>query len=246
MKLPPERATALLSTVPTAFGIGADELLLAALSLAVAAQTRPGEAGSSGMVVAVQAHGRQEQVVDHLDLSRTVGWMAEIFPFLLERTADDGAAFGECAVDAAVARVRALMAQIPDGGTDYSMLRFLNPRTAPILSAAPMPTIYLNYVGRLTRGEVADWSVAAEDSELFADWNADVPDPFPLSLIVRTVDGPDGPELSARWSSGPDGPGAAVVGSLVAAWLRALDALAARAAHLGAATSPATASAGRN
>ncbi len=184
VKLPPERATALLSTVPTAFGIGADELLLAALSLAVAAQTRPGEAGSSGMVVAVQAHGRQEQVVDHLDLSRTVGWMAEIFPFLLERTADDGAAFGECAVDAAVARVRALMAQIPDGGTDYSMLRFLNPRTAPILSAAPMPTIYLNYVGRLTRGEVADWSVAAEDSELFADWNADVPDPFPLSLIV--------------------------------------------------------------
>ncbi|WP_255649428.1 condensation domain-containing protein [Frankia sp. ArI3] len=245
VSLPPERAAALLSTVPAAFGIGVGELLLAALSLAVADQTRPGEGGAAGMVVAVQAHGRQEQIVDQQDLSRTVGWMAEIFPFLLERTADDGAAFGEFAVDAAVARVRALLAQLPDGGTDYSMLRFLNPRTAPHLSAAPTPTIYLNYVGRLSRGEVADWSVAAEDEALFADWNADSPDPFPLSLIVRVVDGPDGPELSARWSSGPDGPGAVVVGNLAAAWLRALAALAARAAHPGAAKHPAVASAGR-
>ncbi|WP_462203464.1 condensation domain-containing protein, partial [Frankia sp. CcWB3] len=233
VSVPPERAAALLSTVPATFGVGVDELLLAALSLAVADQTRPGAAGSSGMVVAVQAHGRQEQIVDHLDLSRTVGWMAEIYPFLLEWPADDGAAFGAWAVDAAVARVRELMTQIPDGGTDYSMLRFLNPRTAPVLSAAPLPTIYLNYVGRLARGEVADWSVAAEDEELFADWNAEAPDPFPLSLIVRALDGPGGPELSARWTAGPDGPGAAVVGNLAAAWLRALDALAARAAHRG-------------
>ncbi len=233
VSLPPERAAPMLSTVPAAFGVGVDELLLAALSLALADQTHPNGAGSSAMVAAVQAHGRQEQVVGDLDLSRTVGWLAEIFPFLLERAPDDGAVLGDRCVDATVARVHALMGEIPDGGTDYSMLRYLDPRTAPLLAAAPPPTVYLNYVGRLTRGEVTDWSVAAEDEELFADWNAEAPDPFPLSLIVRAVDGPGGPELGARWSVGPDGPPAAVLRGLADSWTRALDALAARAARLG-------------
>ncbi|MBL7625053.1 condensation domain-containing protein, partial [Frankia sp. AgB1.8] len=238
--LPPARATSMLSTVPAAFGVGVDELLLAALSLAVAEQTGPGPAGT---LVAVQAHGRQEHVVDDQDLSRTVGWLAEIFPFLLEHPAEDGAAPGERSLDATVARIHALMAEIPDGGTDYSMLRFLNPRTAPLLATAPAPTVYLNYVGRLTRGGTADWAVAEEDEELFADWNSDQPDPFALSVIVRVVDGPAGPELTARWTSGPDGPAGPVVTGLAAGWLRALDALAARAARLG---SPEPAAAGHS
>ncbi|MCM3886205.1 condensation domain-containing protein, partial [Frankia sp. R82] len=230
VSVPPARATALLSTVPAALGIGVDELLLAALSLAVAEQTRPDATGRSGLVVAMQAHGRQEHLVDDADLTRTVGWLAEIHPFLLERS---GADDGDENLDGTVARVRALMAQIPDGGTDYSMLRYLNPRTAPQLATAAAPTIYLNYVGRLTRGQVTDWSVAAEDEALFADWNADQPDPFPLSLIVRVLDGPDGPELTARWTTGDGAPPAAVVSALAAAWQRALDALADRAGRLG-------------
>ncbi|SNQ46986.1 hypothetical protein FRACA_1650012 [Frankia canadensis] len=237
VSLPPERAAGLLSTVPAVFGIGVDELLLAALSLAVG-DRQEGD-GAGGVLVAVQAHGRQEYVVEDRDLSRTVGWLAEVHPFLLERGAvdegadgRDGDGYSDRGVDAAVARVRALMAEIPDGGTEFSMLRFLNPRTAPILAAAPTPTVYLNYVGRLGRGEQTDWSVAAEDEELFADWNADVPDPFGLSVIVRVLDGPHGPELTARWSSGPDGPPAAVVRDLAAAWTRALSALAARAARV--------------
>ncbi|MCL9797860.1 hypothetical protein, partial [Frankia sp. AgKG'84/4] len=240
VSLPPQRAAALLSTVPAALGVGVDELLLAALSLAVADQAghvehaeRSAE-GTAGLVVAVQAHGRQEQVVGDVDLSRTVGWLAEVFPFLLEWAPGDGDPFAERSVDAAVARVRALMARIPTGGTDYSMVRHLNPRTAPLLAATPTPAIYLNYVGRLTRGRVSDWSVAAEDEELFADWNADQPEPFPLSLIVRVLDGPDGPELTARFSRAPDGPSGAVLHGLAAAWQRALSALAARATRAGA------------
>ncbi|WP_045875184.1 non-ribosomal peptide synthetase [Pseudofrankia sp. DC12] len=241
VSLPPARAAALLSTVPAAFGVGVDELLLAALSVAVAEQAGP---GPSGTVVAVQAHGRQEHVVDDQDLSRTVGWLAEIFPFLLEHAAGDGAPLGDRSLDAAVARVHALMERIPEGGTDYSMLRFLNPHTAPLLAAAPLPTVYLNYVGRLTRGEIADWTVAEEDEELFADWNSDQPDPFALNVIVRVVDGPAGPELTARWTSGPAGPAGPVVAGLAAGWHRALDALAARAARLGPPTPAAAAGRG--
>ncbi|MBL7513415.1 non-ribosomal peptide synthetase, partial [Frankia nepalensis] len=273
------RAADLLAAVPAAFGARVDEVLLTALSLAVAdcrrrwlAGQASDEPGVSGVLVALQGHGRHEHLVDDLDLSRTVGWFAEVVPVWLGHDAVElgsapasagGASRGDAftgaavqdrlapdqagpdhagparvgpdhaALAAAVARTRALLAAVPDGGTGYSLLRYLNPRTAPVLAAAGRPAVYLNYEGRLTRPRPGDWDVAAEDEALFADWNADRPDPFGLTVLVRALDRADGTELVARWSSGPGGPPAAAVRELASAWVRALDALRAAAGVAG-------------
>ncbi|WP_239396812.1 condensation domain-containing protein, partial [Frankia sp. CiP3] len=254
-------AAALLSSVPAAFDAGVDELLLTALSLAIADCRRRWCGGDpTGVLVAVEGHGRQEQVVDDLDLSRTVGWFAEVFPICLEhdpidletcaagfavhrgaRPGDAGlgdAGLGDArgvasALDAAVSATRVRMAAIPDGGTGYNLLRHLNPRTAPVLATARQPDIYFNYEGRLARPEPVDWAVAAEDETLFAGWNEDRPDPFALSVIVRAVDRADGPELIARWTSGPGGLPTDAVRDLALSWTWALGALRWRAGQLG-------------
>ncbi|MEU9609338.1 amino acid adenylation domain-containing protein, partial [Streptomyces sp. NPDC048057] len=66
--LPARWTEPLLTTVPAAFRAGVNDVLLTALALAVARWR-----GASDVTVDLEGHGREEQVVDGADLSRTVG-----------------------------------------------------------------------------------------------------------------------------------------------------------------------------
>ncbi len=74
-----ESATAdLLTSAPRAYRARINDLLLAALALAV------GEwSGSSSVALDLETHGREEVLPD-LDISRTVGWFTAIDPVLLQ------------------------------------------------------------------------------------------------------------------------------------------------------------------
>ncbi|MEU0136908.1 amino acid adenylation domain-containing protein [Streptomyces sp. NPDC006296] len=129
--LPPEVSDRLTRTAPAALGIGTTELLCGALRTALTrVQTSP-----TDLAVELERHGRVP-ALDHHDYARTVGWFTSIAPLRLTPHTDPVAAARE------VAELQ------PDacGHVDYGLLRYLNPQTAPLLTARPQ--VLFNYLGR--------------------------------------------------------------------------------------------------
>ncbi|WP_460655941.1 non-ribosomal peptide synthase/polyketide synthase [Kribbella endophytica] len=207
LRLPAEVTSRLLSEVPTRLGVGVDDVMLAALGSTV---------GTGGTVVAVQTHGRQEQVAGEVDLSRTVGWIADLVPVRVD-AGDD--------VEAAAQQVAAHRRGLPDQGAGYSLLRYLNPETSPVLAAAGAPTITFNYEGRFDRPTESDWASVPEADEVFAEWGTDRPAHYALSVFVRVADRPEGPELIAEWHAPEEVLDSTTVKQLAERWLETLRAL---------------------
>ncbi|MFD4636955.1 amino acid adenylation domain-containing protein [Lentzea sp. NPDC058436] len=144
-----------LATITTAFHAGPDEILLAALGLAVSRWR-----GITSTVVAIEAHGREEHLVPSADLSRTVGWFNTQYPVRLD-------ASGPAAT--VVKRVKEHLRRIPDRGIGYGLLRFRDGE----LSDVPEPQILVNYLGHIgprtqdAFGEISFGGVApASDPDL--------------------------------------------------------------------------------
>nr|WP_218577583.1 non-ribosomal peptide synthetase [Phytohabitans rumicis] len=199
-----------------------DEVFLTALALAVARWR-----GDGAVLVAREGHGRQEHVAGGVDLSRTVGWFTGLYPVCLDPGPVDLAeAFaGGPAAGQALARVRAHLRSIPDHGLGYGLLRHLNPRTAPELSAYGVPPIEFNYLGRFDLPEATDWAFAPEADALDIGVDPDMPQRYVLSINAHTEDRPEGPRLRATWIW-PSGVLAEPAVRYVAeTWLRALSGL---------------------
>ncbi len=129
--LPPETSDLVTRTAPGALGIGLTELLCGALRAALTrVQTTP-----TDLAVELERHGRVP-AAEHHDYSRTVGWFTSIAPVRLTAHTDP------------VAAARETAARRPDEDvhTAYGRLRYLNPQTAPLLTARPQ--VLFNYLGR--------------------------------------------------------------------------------------------------
>jgi amino acid adenylation domain-containing protein/non-ribosomal peptide synthase protein (TIGR01720 family) len=168
----------LLTTVPERLGVTINDVLLTAFTRAVARWR--GEDGS--VLIALEGHGREEQIVPGADLSGTVGWFTSVHPVRL----DPGG----------VHKVAEQLA-LPDRGIGHGLLRYLNPETAPELARLPEPQVEFNYLGRLTVGETdgEPWSGAPEVGAMGGGVDDDMPAPYCLVLnaLVR------GPVLEADW-----------------------------------------------
>ncbi|MEL5955437.1 amino acid adenylation domain-containing protein [Streptomyces sp. CLV115] len=118
-------------TAPAALGVGLTELLCGALRTALThVQPTP-----TDLAVELERHGRVP-ALEHHDYSRTVGWFTAIAPVRLTAHTDP------------VAAARELAERQPDesGHIAYGRLRYLNPQTAPLLTARPQ--VLFNYLGR--------------------------------------------------------------------------------------------------
>jgi non-ribosomal peptide synthase protein (TIGR01720 family) len=222
--LPAAVTAPLLTRVPAALGASVNDVLLAGLGLAVADWRRRRGGTGSSVLVALEGHGREEQLAGDADLSATVGWFTNVFPVCLDPgPADPAEAFaGGPAAGLAVERVRAHLASLPDNGMGYGLLRHLNPRTGPVLAGLPGPQIEFNYMGRFDFPEAADWEFAPEAEAADSGADADMPETFCLIVNSQTEDRPGGPELSVSWAW----PGAVLtresVQDLAETWFRAL------------------------
>jgi myxalamid-type polyketide synthase MxaB len=98
--------------------------------------------GRPGLLIDLEGHGREGTLAD-VDLSRTVGWMAAIYPAWLELPA--GATAGD-----ALRYVRAQLEGVPRQGIGYGLLRYLagDPDVAARLRGACQPEVCFNYVGQ--------------------------------------------------------------------------------------------------
>jgi non-ribosomal peptide synthase protein (TIGR01720 family) len=131
-----EETKSLLQDVPVAYQTQINDVLLTALVQAFRQWT-----GESSLLVDLEGHGREE-IVENLDLSRTVGWFTTIFPVLLNLsdTSDPGDA---------LKTVKEQLRSIPDRGIGYGVLRYLSEESIiQQLQALPQAEVKFNYLGQ--------------------------------------------------------------------------------------------------
>ena len=78
--------------MPAAFHGRVNDVLLTALVVAVAGWRRRrahGKGTSNAVLIDLESHGREEQLFEGVDLTRTVGWFTSLFPVRLDAGALD-------------------------------------------------------------------------------------------------------------------------------------------------------------
>lgn len=138
VELDREQTLALLQHVPGVYSTQVNDVLLAALAR-VLHRWVPGE----GVAIDLEGHGREE-ILDGVELSRTVGWFTTMFPVVLDFTDD---------VDwgSALKAVKEQLRAIPNRGIGYGALRYL--AAVPGVSSERQPQVSFNYLGQL------DWAL---------------------------------------------------------------------------------------
>ncbi|MDI9936619.1 amino acid adenylation domain-containing protein [Rhodococcus sp. IEGM 1351] len=177
----------LLTRLPELYHGGVLDVLLTAL--AVAASRWRAERGIPGtsMLIRLEGHGREQQVVPGADLSRTVGWFTTVFPVRVDlRGIDlDNALVGGHDIGSAVKRVKEQLREVPDMGIGYGLLRYLNPDTAGSLPGTEPGQISFNYLGQVPDSADGDTAVGWSPADGFGDLRY-VPDPdMPASAAVE-------------------------------------------------------------
>ncbi|UXA11689.1 amino acid adenylation domain-containing protein [Mycobacterium sp. SMC-8] len=217
-------------------GLQMRDFLLTALSLTLASwRIERGQPAHHGTLVALEGHGREDALVGGgVDTSTTVGWFTSVYPVRL------GA--GEAAIDvhtagrnpaAARTLLRAVarqLAEVPDRGLDYGLLRYT--RRDETLAALPDPQVEFNYVGRhdLSADQTAHaWSLITDETlnaHMPAAAEPDLPLRYTFDVISVISGGADGPQLRTSWRWSTVLSDAAEVDRLTVLWQRAVTALA--------------------
>ncbi|EPL03311.1 non-ribosomal peptide synthetase [Pseudomonas sp. CF161] len=147
-RLDPHLTRQLLQDAPAAYRTQINDLLLTALARVLQRWT-----GYSSNLIQLEGHGREE-LFDHLDLTRTVGWFTSVFPVKLSLAADLGDS---------IKQIKEQLRAIPNKGIGFGALRYLgDPQTRDTLSRLPEPRITFNYLGQF------DGSFDREQGALFA------------------------------------------------------------------------------
>ncbi|WLQ32225.1 amino acid adenylation domain-containing protein [Streptomyces castrisilvae] len=207
----PEATEALLTTLPAAYRAGVDEVLLAALVLALRGWGLRGDA----LTVSMEGHGRE-----HLDLSRTVGWFTSEYPVRVPACDD---------VRETLRAAKEARRAVPDAGVGYGVLRHLDPEAGSLLAATPPPDVLLNYLGRFAALPAGEWRLPEHDA-----FSVTEPDAKSLEQVLALncfVHEGEVPRLAVEWTAATGVIGPDAVAALQDAWAAALDALAAHALH---------------
>ncbi|MYS37281.1 non-ribosomal peptide synthase protein (TIGR01720 family)/amino acid adenylation domain-containing protein [Streptomyces sp. KhCrAH-43] len=207
----PEATEALLTTLPAAYRAGVDEVLLAALVLALRGWGLRGDA----LTVTLEGHGRE-----HLDLARTVGWFTSEYPVRVPASDD---------VRETLRAAKEARRAVPDSGVGYGVLRHLDPEAGPELAAFPPPDVLLNYLGRFAPLAADGWRLPDHDAFSVTEPGAKALEQV-LALNCFVHEG-DEPRLAVEWTAAGKVLGTDALAALQDAWAAALDALAAHALH---------------
>ncbi|WP_344820536.1 condensation domain-containing protein, partial [Actinoplanes cyaneus] len=202
LRLSTDVTTPLLTTVPTAFHAGVEDILLTGFAAAIGEWRRAQGKRSQGVLVDLEGHGRVP-LGEGVELSRTAGWFTNSYPVRLDPGAVDfaGLRAGRSAAGQAVKRVKEQLRATPGDGLGYGMVRHLNPETAGELSGLPGAQIGFNYLGRFGEGAEGpdgrqrDWQPTA-GGRGGGGTGDDIPVMHPLEVMGVVRDLPEGPQLS--------------------------------------------------
>ncbi|MGW7486404.1 non-ribosomal peptide synthase/polyketide synthase [Streptomyces sp. NPDC054786] len=134
--------TALLRAAPTAYRTRINDVLLAALALALARWT-----GHDRVCIDLEGHGR-EDVLEGVDLSRTVGWFTTVYPVGLQ-VSDPTDLDPSRDWRALVKSVRRQLRAVPGNGLGFGALRTHGPaEVRERLDRTGRGQIVFNYLGQ--------------------------------------------------------------------------------------------------
>ncbi len=155
----------LLQEVPVTHKTRINEVLLAALGQAIVDCTN-----QKTVSIHLEGHGREE-MIEGIDLSRTVGWFTSIYPVHLNfqgtKTPIEG-----------LKVVKNQLRQIPNRGVDYGILRYLKKELLPFYQQKP--SISFNYLGQFDQVFSKESLFIQETGFTFLDH---APDSKPSHLI---------------------------------------------------------------
>jgi amino acid adenylation domain-containing protein/non-ribosomal peptide synthase protein (TIGR01720 family) len=165
-RLTPEETRVLLQQVPGVYRTQINDVLLGALGSVLSRWT-----GRERVLVDVEGHGR-EDLLDGVDLSRTMGWFTTIFPVALDFTrpahhppSTEAALPGDADWGATLKSVKEQLRTVPRHGLGYGALSHLRDAvSAPASGEAREPQVSFNYLGQF------DWQAGAgglSDAGLF-------------------------------------------------------------------------------
>jgi amino acid adenylation domain-containing protein/non-ribosomal peptide synthase protein (TIGR01720 family) len=145
-----------LGEVARTYHAGMDEVLIAALGLALTAwQEAHYGLAAAPMLIDLESHGRQSDSVllegsTPIDITHTVGWFTSVYPVRLDASVLDlnEALAGGDAAGLMLRATKERIAKMPDKGLGFGILRHLNEKTASVLGALPQAQIVFNYLGR--------------------------------------------------------------------------------------------------
>jgi amino acid adenylation domain-containing protein/non-ribosomal peptide synthase protein (TIGR01720 family) len=159
----------LLQAVPGVYRTRVNDVLLAALG-----RVLTGWVGADRVVVRLEGHGREEDVLSGVDLSRTVGWFTTMFPVEL----GGGADWAEL-----VRSTKEWLRGVPDRGLGYGVLR--ESRGLPGLDRDP--EVSFNYLGRFDAP--ADGPFESVLVNPGSEHHPDEAAPAVLDVVATVVDG---------------------------------------------------------
>ncbi len=174
---------ALLRSAPAAYRTRVNDVLLTALAWALARWT-----GRANVSIALEGHGR-EDVLDGVDLTRTVGWFTTLYPVALTVEGTDRPTWRTL-----VKSVRKQLRAVPGNGFGYGALRHLGtPEVREHLAeTGPQPGISFNYLGQWDgsgAAETAESLYAALHGSLGHDHDPAEHRPYLLDLVGAVQEG---------------------------------------------------------
>ncbi|MFL9462640.1 amino acid adenylation domain-containing protein [Scytonema tolypothrichoides VB-61278_2] len=136
MSLSVEETRALLQEVPKAYNTQINDVLLTALVQVLSDWTQ-----STHVLFNLEGHGREE-ILDRVNISRTVGWFTTIFPVVLQYATNTP---GE-----ALKSIKEQLRRIPQQGISYGWLRYLldDKETIAQLTHSRPAQIVFNHLGQ--------------------------------------------------------------------------------------------------
>ncbi|BDH12172.1 non-ribosomal peptide synthase/polyketide synthase [Streptomyces hygroscopicus] len=188
--------TALLRAAPTAYRTRINDVLLAALALSLARWT-----GHDRVCIDLEGHGR-EDVLDGVDLSRTVGWFTTVYPVGLQVT-DPSDLTASRDWRALVKSVRRQLRAVPGNGLGFGALRTHGPaEVRERLDRTGRGQIVFNYLGQWDArpGGTAGALVRAEHGSFGQDHDPRDGGSHLLEAVGAVQEG----RLSFTWHYRPD------------------------------------------
>ncbi|HEY2762813.1 MAG TPA: amino acid adenylation domain-containing protein, partial [Pseudonocardiaceae bacterium] len=213
VRLDRENTDALLHQVPDAYRTQVNDVLLSALGRVLCEWT-----DRDRVLVAMEGHGR-EDLLDGVDLSRTVGWFTTQFPVALRMP-------GEPGWGSVLKAVKEQLRAVPRRGLSYEALRYLSAPDAParVLRDQPAPGLCFNYHGQW---DMASGDRAPAGDGLYRAWCGETGQdiapaehrPYLLEVTGLVEDG----ELQLTWEYCSEVHEEATVSRLAGAMIQALE-----------------------
>ncbi|MCY7973621.1 non-ribosomal peptide synthetase [Bacillus inaquosorum] len=166
-----KETAALLKDANSAYNTDTQDILLASVILALRHWTN-----QSAFKLSLESHGR-EDVLDGIDVSRTVGWFTAIYPLLVNLNSD--LPDPEEYMVHVLKTTKDTLRRVPDKGFGYGVIKYLTPPDKKDIDFTGSPEISFNYLGQFESGSTAEgpeedafsFSPLGAGDDISATWN---------------------------------------------------------------------------